>query len=305
MPLVVGVSFKKAGKVYYFSPAGIELHEGDVVIAETTRGIEFGEVMLDPKEVSDAEIVPPLRKVVRKATEGDLRREESNREKEKRAFATCQQKIQAHNLTMKLIEAEYCFDGSQVTFFFSADSRVDFRELVKDLASVLRTKVQLHQVGVRDEAKLFGGLGPCGRVLCCTSFMSDFDPVSMKMAKEQCLFLNPLKFSGLCGKLMCCLKYEYANYKEAKLRLPSMGMIVETPRGPGKVVELNVIEETVGVAIEGDTVVRFPVAELVYEKPCPGGAKKPCEACPAAQASQAEEPPETDEPAGEEDPAEK
>lgn len=296
MPLVVGVSFKKAGKVYYFDPAGMDLHEGDFVIAETARGIEFGEVMLDPKDVPNEEIVPPLRKVVRRASEADMRREESNRDKEKRAYSTCQQKIQQHNLPMKLIDAEYCFDGSQVTFFFSAESRVDFRELVKDLAGALRTKVQLHQVGVRDEAKLFGGLGPCGRVLCCSSFMSDFEPVSMKMAKEQSLFLNPLKFSGLCGKLMCCLKYEYPNYKEAKNRLPSTNMIVETPRGRGRVVEVNIIGETVGVELEEGTVVRYPASELKYEKPCPGGARPKCQACPAGKTPEREhdESPEDD-----------
>ena len=296
MPLVVGVSFKKAGKVYYFDPAGIQLHEGDCVIAETSRGSEFGEIMLEPKEVPNEEIVPPLRKVIRKATEGDFRREESNREKEKRAYATCQQKIQSHNLPMKLIDAEYCFDGSQVTFFFSAESRVDFRDLVKDLAGALRTKVQLHQVGVRDEAKLFGGLGPCGRALCCSTFMSDFEPVSMKMAKEQSLFLNPLKFSGTCGKLMCCLKYEYANYKEAKSRLPSTGMMVETPKGPGKVVELNIIGETANVEFEDGTHVRYPASELVYTKACPAAAKGECKACPAAADAKAEETPPLEDP---------
>lgn len=289
MPLVVGVSFKKAGKVYYFDPAGLDLHEGDHIIAETARGAEFGDIMMDPKEVSDAEIVLPLRKVIRKATEGDVRREESNRQKERQAFLTCQQKVQQHSLPMKLIDAEYCFDGSQVTFFFSAESRVDFRELVKDLAGSLRTKVQLHQVGVRDEAKLFGGLGPCGRVLCCTTFMSDFEPVSMKMAKEQSLFLNPLKFSGTCGKLMCCLKYEYPNYKEAKLRLPSAGMTVETPKGPGRVVEVNIIGETVAVDVEG-TLIRYPASELGYQKPgCP--AHGACSGCGAHD----EEPPAAEE----------
>lgn len=262
MPLVVGVSFKKAGKVYYFDPNGIEMKEGDFVIAETARGCEFGEVMLDPKQVGDDEIVSPLRKVIRKATEDDIRREETNRAKEKQAYTCCQQKIQQHNLPMKLIDAEYCFDGSQVTFFFSAEARVDFRELVKDLAGSLRTKVQLHQVGVRDEAKLFGGLGPCGRMLCCTMFMNDFEPVSMKMAKEQSLFLNPLKFSGTCGKLMCCLKYEYPNYKEAKSRLPHMGSMIETPKGTGKVVDINVISETIGVLFEDGSNVRYTSAEL-------------------------------------------
>lgn len=268
MPLVVGVSFKKAGKVYYFDPAGIELHEGDHCIAETARGAEFGEIMLEPKDVTDEEIVSPLRKVIRKASESDIKREETNRLKEKQAFSTCQQKVQAHNLPMKLIDAEYSFDGSQVTFFFSSEARVDFRELVKDLAGALRTKVQLHQVGVRDEAKLFGGLGPCGRPLCCSTFMSDFEPVSMKMAKEQSLFLNPLKFSGTCGKLMCCLKYEYPTYKEAKSRLPSIGTIVQTEKGPGKVVEVNIIAEKISVEDEAGVVARYSAAELGYDKKC-------------------------------------
>ncbi|HUV03788.1 MAG TPA: stage 0 sporulation family protein [Armatimonadota bacterium] len=265
MPIVVGVSFKKVGKVYYFDPGGLDLREGDFVIAETARGIEFGEVMLEPKDVPDEEIVPPLKKVVRKATGGDMEQEESNRRKEKQAFGTCQDKIQAHSLPMKLIDAEYCFDGSQVTFYFSAETRVDFRELVKDLAGTLKTRVQLHQVGVRDEAKLFGGMGSCGRALCCSSFLSGFDPVSMKMAKEQSLFLNPLKFSGLCGKLMCCLKFEYPIYKEVKSRLPAVGSIVMTPKGGGKVVEVNVIKETAAVQLEDGIVLQCAASDIIRE----------------------------------------
>jgi len=270
MPLVVGVSFKKVGKIYYFDPAGIDLREGDAVIAETSRGVEFGEVMIEPRDVPDEEIVPPLKKVVRKATPADLEREESNRQKEKQACVTCQQKIQTHNLPMKLIDAEYSFDSSQVTFYFSAETRVDFRDLVKDLASALKTRVQLHQVGVRDEAKLFGGMGPCGRVLCCSTFLNGFEPVSMKMAKEQSLFLNPLKFSGLCGKLMCCLKYEYPTYKEVKSRLPATGSFVTTPKGRGKVVEINVLKETVSVEIEDGIVVICSAGDLLpAENQCP------------------------------------
>lgn len=276
MPLVVGVSFKTAGKVYYFNPNGLELKEGDAVIAETARGIEFGEIMIEPREVPDEEIVPPLRKVVRKATDSDIRKEESNRHREKNAYATCQRKIQSYNLPMKLIDAEYCFDGSQVTFYFSAESRVDFRELVKDLASTLRTKVQLHQVGVRDEAKLFGGMGPCGRVLCCSSFMSDFEPVSMKMAKEQSLFLNPLKFSGICGKLMCCLKYEYPMYREMKSSFPAIGAVVSTPQGQGKVVETNVMKRTLAVELEDGIVTQFAVESLEGWNSCP----QQCPTCP-------------------------
>ena len=281
MPIVVGVSFKKVGKVYYFDPAGFDLHEGDFVIAETARGVEFGQVMVDPRDVPDEEIVPPLKKVVRKATNGDMEQEESNREKEKQAFTTCQEKIQAHSLPMKLIDAEYCFDGSQVTFYFSAETRVDFRDLVKDLAGALKTRVQLHQVGVRDEAKLFGGMGPCGRALCCSSFLSGFDPVSMKMAKEQSLFLNPLKFSGICGKLMCCLKFEYPIYREVKARLPAVGSIVTTPKGGGKVVEVNVIKETLNVELEDGVVFQCPASDIMQ---CPavqaGGST--CDAHPSA-----------------------
>lgn len=278
MPLVVGVSFKKAGKVYYFDPSGIELHEGDPVIAETSRGIEFGEVMIEPRDVPEEDVVPPLRKVVRKASNGDISREENNRNREKQAFSTCQHKIQAHKLPMKLIDAEYCFDGSQVTFYFSAESRVDFRELVKDLAGALRTKVQLHQVGVRDEAKLFGGMGPCGRALCCSSFLNDFEPVSMKMAKEQSLFLNPLKFSGVCGKLMCCLKYEYPVYKAAKAELPSMGSVVTTPKGPGKLVEIDVLKGVLKLEFEDKSVEIFTCVELGLGPDCKGD-KPNCGGC--------------------------
>jgi cell fate regulator YaaT (PSP1 superfamily) len=284
MPLVVGVSFKRAGKVYYFDPNGIVLREGDCVVAETARGFEFGEVLLDPKEVSDSEIVSPLKKVVRKATPSDISREEANRQKEKNAYSTCQQKIQTHNLPMKLIDAEYCFDGSQVTFYFSAEARVDFRELVKDLAGALRTKVQLHQVGVRDEAKLFGGMGPCGRGLCCATFLNGFEPVSMKMAKEQCLFLNPLKFSGICGKLMCCLKYEYQIYKDSKNFLPAIGAIVTTPKGPAKVCEVNVIRESIGGHLEDGTTVHCLASELIDFVPRCGAQRNGCAECHAAQA---------------------
>ena len=293
MPLVVGVSFKKAGKVYYFNPNSLDLREGDPVIAETARGIEFGEIMIEPREVPDEEIVPPLRKVVRKATDSDIRKEESNHNREKNAYAACQRKIQHHNLPMKLIDAEYCFDGSQVTFYFSADSRVDFRELVKDMASTLRTKVQLHQVGVRDEAKLFGGMGPCGRALCCSSFLSDFEPVSMKMAKEQSLFLNPLKFSGICGKLMCCLRYEYPMYREVKSSFPPVGAIVTTPSGRGKVVETNVMKRTLAVELEDGIVAQFPLESLSDWRPCPKAES--CEACPnAAGTEEADDQPDED-----------
>ena len=282
MPLVAGVSFKKAGKIYYFDPSDIELHEGDYIIAETSRGVEFGEVMIETKDVLESEIVQPLKKIIRKATASDFSREDSNTKKEKQAMNVCQERIQTHSLPMKLIDADYCFDGSQVTFYFSSESRVDFRELVKDLASALKTKVQLHQVGVRDEAKLYGGIGPCGRALCCTTFMCGFEPVSMKMAKEQSLFLNPLKFSGTCGKLMCCLKYEYPIYKEVKSRMPALGSIVNTPKGSGKIVDYNVIKETLSVEHEDGIVVQYTIEELSQasdkkpENPCS------CENCPVS-----------------------
>ena len=281
MPLVVGISFKKVGKVYYFDPNGLDLREGDYVIAATSRGIEFGEVMCEPKEVGEDELVAQLKKIVRKATVEDFDREQSNRQKEQEAFDACHQKILSHNLPMKLIEVEYCFDGSQIVFYFSADARVDFRELVKDLASTFRTKVQLHQVGVRDEAKLFGGLGPCGRPLCCASFLAGFEPVSMKMAKEQSLFLNPIKFSGVCGKLMCCLKYEYPTYKDAKSRLPKVNSFVGTPRGQGKVVDLNILKEIAIVEHEDGAVVHYAAADLDFQRR-------------SDQSSHAPEPEETD-----------
>jgi cell fate regulator YaaT (PSP1 superfamily) len=300
MPLVVGISFKKAGKVYYFDPTGHNLREGDFVIAETARGIEFGEVLIEPREVPDEEIIPPLKKVVRKASHGDMEREEANRQKEKNAYHVCHQKILQHNLPMKLIDAEYCFDGSQVTFYFSAEARVDFRELVKDLASSLRAKVQLHQVGVRDEAKIFGGMGPCGRGMCCATFLSGFEPVSMKMAKEQSLFLNPLKFSGICGKLMCCLKFEYAMYRELKSGLPSPGSTVMTAGGPGRVTDVNVMREMLCVELEDGSSVSCSIDDLIRcGSECPS-VEHTCSGCrtpeppePAsASAEISEQPPE-------------
>lgn len=262
MPLVAGISFKKAGKVYYFDPAGIELVEGDLVIVETARGLEFGEVMIEPRDVPEHEIVPPLKQIIRKANESDMAREEANAQKEKNAYSVCLQKIQEHNLSMKLIDAEYCFDGSQVTFYFSSESRVDFRELVKDLAGVLRIKIQLHQVGVRDEAKLFGGIGPCGRALCCTTFLNNFEPVSMKMAKEQSLFLNPLKFSGTCGKLMCCLKYEYSMYRDVRLNMPPVGATVTTAKGTGRIVDVNVVKESLSIEFEDGAIQHYSADSL-------------------------------------------
>jgi len=256
MPLVVGVRFKKAGKIYYFAPNGHDLQVGDEVIVETSRGIEFAAVLLPPREVSDEEVVQPLKNVVRKATEEDRAIVRENRRLEDEAFNICAEKIAAHGLDMTLIDVEYTFDKSKITFYFTADGRVDFRELVRDLASVFRTRIELRQIGVRDEAKLLGGLGPCGRVLCCTSWLRDFEPVSISLAKEQNLALNPSKISGLCGRLMCCLRYEADTYQEARRLLPEEGTFVRTPAGYGQVRALNFLERRVEVRLLADGVVR-------------------------------------------------
>lgn len=262
MPLVVGVSFRRVGKVYYFDPGELELREGDFVIAETARGLEFGEVVVEPREVPEHELVAPLKKIVRIATGDDLEREASNREREKEAFEICERKIAEHGLPMKLLDAEMAFDGSQITFSFSAEGRVDFRELVKDVASTLKTRVQLHQIGVRDEARIIGGFGPCGRQLCCATFLSTFEPISMKMAKDQSLFLNPAKFSGVCGKLMCCLRFEHEFYKEAQKRLPAVGAIVPTNRGRAKVVSVNFLTEILTLETEDEVQFHVRASEL-------------------------------------------
>lgn len=268
MPLVVGVSFRRVGKVYYFDPGAIQLREGDFVIAETARGVEFGEVVLDPREVTEEELVAPLKRVVRLATGDDLQREASNREREAHAYEVCERKIAEHNLPMKLLEAEFSFDGSQVTFSFSADGRIDFRDLVKDVAGALKTKVQLHQIGVRDEAKLIGGYGTCGRSLCCATFLSNFDPISMKMAKDQSLFLNPAKFSGSCGKLMCCLRYEHEYYKSSQKRLPVVGAILQLENVRAKVIDVNCISNVITVQTEEDVQMHIPASELKLEGLC-------------------------------------
>ncbi|MCK9222387.1 MAG: stage 0 sporulation family protein [Limnochordia bacterium] len=216
MAIVVGIRFKKAGKIYYFDPGALELAENDLVIVETARGTEAGHVVLGRKEVSEEEITQPLKMVLRKATDEDERQIEANRQKEASAFDICAKKIAEHQLPMKLIDVEYTFDNTKVIFYFTSEGRVDFRELVKDLAAIFKTRIELHQIGVRDEAKMIGGLGPCGRSMCCTTFLGDFEPVSIKMAKEQNLSLNPAKISGICGRLMCCLKFERDLYREAK-----------------------------------------------------------------------------------------
>lgn len=250
MVKTVGVRFKKAGKIYYFDPDELEINAEDNVIVETIRGIEFGEVVLGVREVPEEQIVAPLKKVLRVATEEDKKIYWDNKNKEKDALAICLQKIQHHNLDMKLIDVEYTFDNNKIIFYFTADGRVDFRELVKDLASVFKTRIELRQIGVRDESKMIGGVGPCGRALCCSSFLGDFAPVSIKMAKEQSLSLNPSKISGICGRLMCCLKYEQEAYEYARRIVPRIGAIVDTPEGKGEVVGNNILKEQVKVMLE-------------------------------------------------------
>lgn len=252
MAKVIGVRFRYAGKVYYFDPVDIELNKGERVIVETARGVECGEVVCTVKEVDDNEVVAPLKKVMRKATEDDLMQVNENHKKSKEAYKICLEKIQKHNLEMKLIDVEYTFDNNKILFYFTADGRVDFRELVKDLASVFRTRIELRQIGVRDEAKMMGGLGVCGRGLCCSCHLTEFHPVSIKMAKEQSLSLNPAKISGTCGRLMCCLKYEQEAYEDLLKRIPKVGALVQTPVGPGSVMYVSLLEEKVKVKLDND-----------------------------------------------------
>jgi len=256
---VIGVKFKESGKMYYFDPAGYTAKTGDHVIVETSRGIEFGTVGLSNREVPASEIVPPLRSVIRIATEEDIAKRAEYAAREKEAFAVCLEKINDHGLGMKLIDAEYTFDGSKLVFYFSADGRIDFRELVKDLAAVFRTRIELRQIGIRDEAKLLGGLGVCGRPFCCTTFLTDFVQVSIKMAKEQNMSLNSSKISGTCGRLMCCLKYEHEAYEEEIRLTPPMGSRVRTPEGTGTIKETTPITGMLKVLMdaEGEVVKDF------------------------------------------------
>ena len=249
MAEVIGVRFKEVGKVYYFDPLDNKLNTGDRVIVETARGLECGEVATPNKTVDDAEISHPLKPLIRIATEKDLNHLAENKLKEKEAYRICEQKIAHHKLEMKLVNVEYTFDNSKILFYFTADGRVDFRALVKDLASVFRTRIELRQIGVRDEAKMLGGLGICGKPFCCASFMGEFQPVSIKMAKEQGLSLSPVKISGTCGRLMCCLKYEQEAYTDLLKRTPKVGAIVNTPEGRGLVVENNLIAGTLKVKL--------------------------------------------------------
>ena len=247
---VIGVRFRNAGKIYYFDPAGREIHTGDHVIVETARGIEYGYVVLGSREVPDDKVVQPLKSVIRMASKEDEEVELKNHEKEKEAFRICKEKIRKHGLQMKLIDAEYTFDNNKVLFYFTADGRIDFRELVKDLASVFKTRIELRQVGVRDETKIVGGIGICGRPLCCHSYLSEFIPVSIKMAKEQNLSLNPTKISGVCGRLMCCLKNEEETYEELNSKLPNVGDYVTTDDGlKGEVHSVSVLRQLVKVIV--------------------------------------------------------
>ncbi|MDR0314340.1 MAG: stage 0 sporulation family protein [Oscillospiraceae bacterium] len=250
MAEVVGVRFKEVGKVYYFDPSGIECKKGETVIVETSRGIECGEIAMENKQVEEDQIVKPLKPIIRKTTPEDLKTVEENKVKEKEAFELCKQKVQKHGIDMKLIDVEYTVDGGKILFYFTADGRVDFRELVKDLAGVFRTRIELRQIGVRDESKMIGGLGICGRPFCCSTFLGEFQPVSINMAKEQGLSLNPVKISGTCGRLMCCLKYEQNAYAHLLKITPKNGAIVDTADGQGTVVDSNIITGTLKVKLD-------------------------------------------------------
>lgn len=264
---VVGVRFKKAGKVYYFDPGEHILAMGDGVIVETARGLEYGQVVAGPLAVDEDEVVAPLKKVFRKAAKQDIEQLTANKEKESQAYQICVEKIAAHNLPMKLVGVEQTFDCNKIIFYFTADGRVDFRELVKDLASVFRTRIELRQIGVRDEAKMVGGLGCCGRVLCCSSWLSDFASVSIRMAKEQNLSLNPTKISGICGRLMCCLKYESDTYENAREDYPEVGAWVITPDGEGRVMSLNIFKKCLCIELKEPKVMKeFPCEEVVAKE---------------------------------------
>ena len=261
---VVGVRFKKAGKIYYFDPLDYHLELDEYVIVETARGIEYGKVAISIQEVGENDVVLPLRKIVRPAESGDLEKVEENGEEAEKAFNVGVGKIQEHKLEMKLVDVEYTFDRNKIIFYFTAEGRVDFRNLVKDLASIFRTRIELRQIGVRDEAKMLGGIGPCGRMLCCSTFLGDFEPVSIKMAKDQNLSLNPSKISGLCGRLMCCLKYENDEYEEAKKLMPDIGTRIDTPEGPGKVVGLNLLERILQISLlEEEYILEYTLEEIM------------------------------------------
>ncbi|WP_018248318.1 PSP1 domain-containing protein [Orenia marismortui] len=249
---VVGATFKKAGKIYYFNPSDLEINVGDKIIAETSRGIELGEVVIDSKEVNQENLDYKLKAVKRKATFNDIQQAKQNKEEADKAFDICAKKIKEHNLPMKLIESEYTFDKGKLLFYFTADGRIDFRELVKDLASIFRTRIELRQIGVRDETKMLGGIGQCGRQLCCKTFLRTFEPITIQMAKDQNLSLNPEKISGICGRLMCCLKYEDKSYQEGINNLPNVGDKVEVDQGTAIVTALNVVKNTLTLKLKNN-----------------------------------------------------
>ena len=276
MATVVGVRFKNAGKLYYFDPGKLWPAAGSFVVVETARGVEYGQVITGVREVDDELIASPLKQVLRIGTDADAKHAAENEQFEKEAYRICQHKIEEHKLDMKLVGVEQTFDNAKILFYFTANGRVDFRSLVKDLASVFHTRIELRQIGVRDEAKMLGGLGPCGRPICCGSFQGDFQPVSIKMAKEQNLSLNPAKISGVCGRLMCCLKFEQDHYESTRKRMPKVGKEVETPEGVGVVIDINVLKETLTVRIhKGDTseFKVFPLEEVKWTKPAPQPAE--------------------------------
>ena len=281
MPTVVGIRFKKAGKIYYFDPALSSVAQGDHAIVETARGVEYGEVVVGPREVSDSEVVSPLKPVLRKATDEDAQKVEENIVREKEAFNICLRKITNHDLPMRLIDVEFTFDVNKIIFYFTAEGRIDFRELVKDLAAVFRTRIELRQIGVRDEAKMLGGIGICGRPYCCSQFLDDFQPVSTKMAKVQSMSLNPSKISGACGRLMCCLRYEQAAYEELVKAVPKVGAFVETPAGYGTVSSVNILRSSLKVKLDGqgeDVFKNYQADEIAV---IPGGRPKPGEPLPS------------------------
>lgn len=262
----MGVRFKKAGKIYYFDPSDLPVERDSAVIVETARGVEYGKVVIGRRTVGESDVVLPLKRVIRIADQQDAKLVEDNKQAAHNAFTICQEKIKDHQLRMKLVDVEYTFDRNKIIFYFTAEGRVDFRELVKDLAGIFRTRIELRQIGVRDEAKMLGGIGPCGRILCCSSFLGDFEPVSIKMAKDQNLSLNPTKISGLCGRLMCCLKYEHDNYESAKDDLPRVGSEVITSFGNGRLISLNVSERTAKVQLfDLKKVMDLPLDDVVEQ----------------------------------------
>ncbi len=269
MSVIVGIRFKKVGKIYYFSPNGIELKVGDGAIVETARGVEFGKVVINPREETDTNIIKPLKPVLRKATQQDIEQVVKNASKRAETMKLAQEKIKKHNLEMKLTDVEYTFDAQKIIFYFTAEGRIDFRELVRDLAAIFKVRIELRQIGIRDEAKCIGGIAPCGRPCCCSSFLGDFEKVSIKMAKTQGLSLNPTKISGLCGRLMCCLSYENEHYAETCSVMPRVGAFVNTPEGRGVVTSNDLLKRIVNVKIEkGEEIIHssFPLQDVKFKE---------------------------------------